>query len=215
MATTEDTYLDKLKSAIKTDTVSSKAKMAGTWFRSIVNRTRGKFSAATPEKILQQGGVKGGTETDETSSSSQTSASSILGKMYFYSYNPKHKETLPWYDTFPLVFPIQKYNDGFLGLNFHYLQPKDRAVLMDQLKMYANNTKMDETTRLQLTYNMLKGFTKIKRAKPTIHRYLSSKVKSKFVLVNADEWEIALFLPVERFKKASKKQVWAHSKGMY
>ena len=107
-------------------------------------------------------------------------------------------DKLPWYDTFPLVFPIEEYNNGFLGLNFHYLHPKDRAILMDQLKMFANNKKYDETTKLRLTYNMLKGFSKIKRAKPTVHRYLNSKINSKFVLVNADEWEVALFLPVEK-----------------
>ncbi len=201
MATVEESYLDKLKDAIKTNQVSARAKAAGDWFRSIVNRTKGKFSRETPEKILQR--------------SESMESKSVLGKMYFYSYDPKWKNDLPWYDTFPLVFPIEKYNNGFLGLNFHYLAPKDRAILMDQLKMYANNKAYDETTKLKLTYDMLKGFTKIKRAKPTVHRYLTSKVKSKYVLVNADEWEVALFLPVERFKKASKKQVWAHSGGMF
>ena len=201
MATVEKSYLDQLKSAIETNQVAAKSKAAGNWFRSIVNRTRGAFSGETPQSIL-------------TRSESLTSRS-ILGKMYFYSYNPKWKDKLPWYDTFPLVFPIERYPDGFLGLNFHYLAPKHRAILMDQLKAFANNKKYDETTRLRLTYNMLKGFTKIKRARPTVHRYLSSKVNSKFVLVNADEWEVALFLPVERFKKANKKQVWAHSGGMF
>jgi len=201
MATVEESYLDKLKDAIKTNQVTAKAKAAGDWFRSIVNRTKGAFSSETPQKILTR--------------SEQLESKSVLGKMYFYSYDPKHKDKLPWYDTFPLVFPIERYNDGFLGLNFHYLAPKDRAILMDQLKMYANNKKYDETTKLKLTYNMLKGFTKIKRAKPTVHRYLTSKIKSKFVLVNADEWEAALFLPVERFRKASKKEVWAHSGGMF
>ncbi len=201
MATVEESYLDKLKDAIKTNQVAARARAAGDWFRSIVNRTKGKFSSETPEKILSR--------------TEQLESKSVLGKMYFYSYNPKWKDKLPWYDTFPLVFPIERYPDGFLGLNFHYLNPKDRAVLMDQLKTFANNKKYDETTKLKLTYNMLKGFTKIKRAKPTVHRYLNSKVNSKFVLVNADEWEVALFLPVERFKKASKKQVWAHSGGMF
>ena len=201
MATVEESYLDKLKDAIKTNQVSARAKAAGDWFRSIVNRTKGKFSSETPEKILQR--------------SESMVSTSVLGKMYFYSYDPKWKNDLPWYDTFPLVFPIEKYNNGFLGLNFHYLAPKDRAILMDQLKAFANNKAYDETTKLKLTYNMLKGFTKIKRAKPTVHRYLTSKVKSKYVLVNADEWEVALFLPVERFRKASKKKVWAHSGGMF
>ena len=201
MATVEESYLDKLKDAIKTDQVTAKARAAGNWFRSIVNRTKGKFSKETPQSILSR--------------QESTVSTTILGKMYFYSYNPKWKAELPWYDTFPLVFPIERYPDGFLGLNFHYLAPKHRAILMDQLKAFANNKKYDETTKLRLTYNMLKGFTKIKRARPTVHRYLNSKVNSKFVLVNADEWEVALFLPVERFKKASKKQVWAHSGGMF
>jgi hypothetical protein len=33
--------------------------------------------------------------------------------------------------------------------------------------------------------------------------------------MEADEWEVALFLPVERFKKANKKKVWAHSGTMF
>ena len=201
MATVEESYLDKLKDAIKTNQVTARAKAAGNWFRSIVNRTRGKFSGETPQKILNR--------------QESTVASTLLGKMYFYSYNPKWKDELPWYDTFPLVFPIERYKDGFLGLNFHYLAPKDRAILMDQLKGFANNKAFDETTKLKLTYNMLKGFSKYKRARPTVHRYLTSKVNSKFVLVNADEWEVALFLPVERFKKATKKKVWADSKEMF
>jgi len=201
MATVEESYLDKLKDAIRTDQVAAKARAAGNWFRSIVNRTRGQFSKETPQKILSR--------------QDSLVSKSVLGKMYFYSYNPKWKDKLPWYDTFPLVFPIERYPDGFLGLNFHYLAPKHRAILMDQLKAFANNNKYDETTKLRLSYNMLKGFTKYKRARPTVHRYLNSKVNSKFVLVNADEWEVALFLPVERFKKASKKQVWAHSGTMF
>ena len=201
MATVEESYLDTLKDAIRTNQVAARARAAGNWFRSIVNRTKGKFSNETPQTILQR--------------SESMTATSVLGKMYFYSYNPKWKDKLAWYDTFPLVFPIEKYPDGFLGLNFHYLSPKDRAILMDQLKAFANNKKYDETTKLRLSYNMLKGFTKYKRARPTVHRYLTSKVNSKFVLVNADEWEVALFLPVERFKKATKKQVWSHSGTMF
>ena len=201
MDTTETSYLDQLKVAINTNNVEARARAAGNWFRSLVNRTRGAFSTETPQTILSR--------------SESLVARSILGQMYFYSYNPKWKDELPWYDTFPLVFPIERYSDGFLGLNFHYLAPKHRAILMDQLKAFANNKKYDETTRLRLTYNMLKGFSKIKRARPTVHRYLSSKVNSKFVLVNADEWEVALFLPVERFRKASKKKVWAHSGTMF
>ena len=204
MATSEKSYLDQLKVAINTNNVEARARAAGNWFRSLVNRTRGAFSTETPQKILSR-----------SESLTTWRGKSMLGNMYFYSYDPKWKDELPWYDMFPLVFPIEQYNNGFLGLNFHYLAPKERAILMDQLKVFATNKKMDETTKLRLRYNMLKGFTRFKRARPTVHRYLTGKVRSKFVLVNADEWEVALFLPVEKFKKANKKQVWAHSREMF
>ena len=196
----QDTYLDTLKKAIQTSNVAAKARAAGTWFRQVVQRTKGKFSGETPDTIMSR---------------STTFSSNVLGKMYFFYYDPKWKNELPWYDRFPLIFPIQRYSDGFLGMNFHYLHPKDRAILMDELKGYANNNEYDETTKLALTYNTLRGFGKLKRARPTIHSYLNTKVQSKFVLINADEWEVALFLPVERFKKANKSIVWKHSGGMF
>ena len=43
----------------------------------------------------------------------------FYGRLNMFTYNPKHKKTLPYYDTFPLVLPIEKYPDGFLGINFH------------------------------------------------------------------------------------------------
>ena len=192
-----ESYLDTLKKAINTNNIQSKARAAGNWFRSIVGRARGKFSSETPSSILAK---------------HEAAANQVLGKMYFFKYDPKWKKELPWYDTFPLVFPIKTYSNGFLGLNFHYLNPKERAVLMDQLKSFASNKRFDESTKLLLTYQTIKNMG---RARPTIHRYIGSHVQSKFVLVNSDEWEVALFLPVERFKKASKKQVWAHSGGMF
>ena len=38
-----------------------------------------------------------------------------------FVYSPKLRNKLPYYDTFPLVLPLKNYNNGFLGLNFHYL----------------------------------------------------------------------------------------------
>ena len=55
----------------------------------------------------------------------------LLGNMYLFAYDPKHKETLPYYDRFPLIFPINKAKGGFLGINLHYLPPPFRAKLMD------------------------------------------------------------------------------------
>ena len=32
-----------------------------------------------------------------------------LGSMYMYFYDPKHKETLPYYDSFPLTIIVGKH----------------------------------------------------------------------------------------------------------
>ena len=70
-----------------------------------------------------------------------------LGHMYTFLYDPKNKETLPYYDRFPLVFPINKAKGGFLGMNFHYLPLPLRAQLMDALYEVTGNQKYDETTK--------------------------------------------------------------------
>jgi len=135
----------------------------------------------------------------------------FYGKLNMFFYDPKHKKTLPYYDTFPLVLPLEKYPDGFLGINMHYLPIPLRIKLLDRLVDYSNNTKFDESTRLMVDYNKLK---KVRLIRPTIHRYLSGYTKSQFRRIDADEFTIATLLPVQRFKKASESEVWKESRGM-
>lgn len=135
-----------------------------------------------------------------------------IGRMYFFSYDPKYKATLPYYDRFPLIFKVGQYRGGFEGINMHYLPYRLRARLMDALYETSNNKRYDETTRLRITYDLLKAATKYKEFKPTYKKYLNQHVRSRFVEIGATEWDIALFLPVERFEKASKTAVWRDSR---
>jgi hypothetical protein len=134
-----------------------------------------------------------------------------IGKMYMFSYDPKHKETLPYYDNYPLIFPVEYYGDSFLGINLHYLPPALRAKLMDALMATINNKKYDKTTKLVLSYQILKGASKFKYFEPCLKKYLFSHVKSPFVYIAPNEWNIALMLPTERFVGASKTQVFKDS----
>jgi len=138
-----------------------------------------------------------------------------LGKMYFFYYDPKWKEVLPFYDIFPLVIPIDFYPDGFLGLNLHYLSPTVRAKLLDKLSEYATDTRFDEKTRILVTYQMLKHASGLEAFKPCLKRYLTKHVESKFLMIDANEWDIAIFLPVESFMKASKTKVYRDSSKKY
>lgn len=134
------------------------------------------------------------------------------GSMYMYMYDPKWKETLPFYDRFPLIFPFKIESDRFMGMNLHYLPLQYRAKLMDSLYQTRTNSRYDESTKLKISYDILNGASRFKYFKPCIKQYLFKQMKSQFMYIYPSEWDMALFLPLERFEKASKTQVWAQSK---
>ena len=136
----------------------------------------------------------------------------LLGGMYMMLYDAKTKAKLPYYDKMPLIFPYRRVPGGFMGLNMHYLPLQLRAKLMDALYDTANNTSYDETTRLKISYKILDKAAKYKAFQPCLKRYLNSQVQSKFMYIYPSEWDIALFLPTERFVGATKATVFADSR---
>lgn len=141
----------------------------------------------------------------------QNKSKIIPGEMYMFSYDAKHKDTLPYWDMFPLVFPFRQLEDGFLGLNLHYLPYGLRARLLDRLMEFKSSSKIDERTRLKFSWATIEGTSRLKIAEPCVHRYLLSHVKSPFKKVDAQDWATAMLLPVERFVGASKQKVWTES----
>jgi hypothetical protein len=134
------------------------------------------------------------------SSVDRSRTNTVIGKMYFYWYDPKHKDTLPVYDRFPLVFPIERYSDGFLGLNLHYLSQDERADLLNKLMKYKSSSNLTERTKLKLSYDLLASTKRIaNQMRPCIKRYLFTHVRSSFIEVPATEWDRAIELPVEFF----------------
>lgn len=131
-----------------------------------------------------------------------------IGRMVMFHYDPKHKKKLPFYDTFPLVFPIELYSDGFLGMNLHYLRPYNRASLMNALYETINNKNIDDKTRLVISYRILAGASKFGLFKDTVKRYLQSHVQSRIMIVEPNMWDMTLMLPTERFVKSNKNTIW-------
>ena len=135
-----------------------------------------------------------------------------VGRMYMYFYDPKTKDTLPYYDRFPLIIMVGPAPRGFMGLNLHYLPLDVRAKFLDALLGTINNERYDESTRFRLSYDMLKRASRLKAFRPCLKRYLSSHVRSRLALVPAPEWEIATFLPTADFEKASSSEVYKDSR---
>ena len=133
-----------------------------------------------------------------------------FGLLNMFIYDPKLKEKLPYYDTFPLVLPIEEYSNGFLGINMHYLSMPIRIRLLDRLVDYSNNDKFDKSTELRVDYSRLK---RIDLIKPCLKRYLATHVRTNFRKVEADEFVVATLLPVQQFKKRGDKYVFNKSRG--
>ena len=204
MAVQTEGFLDKLK-ALSPGKLRDQVKSSARWFRNKVKEVQGRtFPAA--RKLRQQ------LRDDQK----ETRSTPLFGRMYFYRYDAATKEKLPFWDAYPLVFPYDSWNskntgnNGFWGINLHYLYVADRGILMDVLaKGMANN-------RLQISHGMVKSLMKSeKRIVPCLKKYLWKNVRGKFVEIEQDEWDTAILLPVQQFQKASASTVWKDSASYY
>lgn len=130
-----------------------------------------------------------------------------VGGLYMFLYDPKTKADLPYYDTFPLVYPYRKTRQGFVGYNLHYLPPILRFKVMGALlevQKYGNT----EEKRIAYSYGVFSSNEASKYYAPCIRSYLSAHIRSNFVLIPNDSWLQAALLPTERFVKASSAKVW-------
>jgi hypothetical protein len=134
----------------------------------------------------------------------------VPGHLYMFGYDAKFKEELPFFDRFPIVFPFSSDGDTFTGINLHYLPHLYRAKLMDALYQIVTDQKFNDKTRLNLSYQLLRSSSRYKYFEPCVKKYLLTHVKTKFIQVPSNEWDIALFLPLERFT-VSKNKVFADS----
>ena len=189
---------DLLVKGVRQGHIPARTKDAREWFRGKaqkIGRTR-----VQPEDMLREN-----KKVDQVD----------VGHMYHFKYDPKGKKTLPYYDTFPLIFMVGAAEGGFYGINLHYLPPRLRAKLMDELYNLASNNRFDEKTKLMISYKLLKNASKMKYFKPTFKHYLADHVKSKFIKIDSAEWDIALFLPTSRFKYATTQKVYSDSRKQF
>jgi hypothetical protein len=143
----------------------------------------------------------------------ESKTDTIVGSMYMFFYDPKHKDTLPYYDKFPLVIVLGPAKGGFLGLNLHYLPPILRAKFLDAL-MEIHGSKLTKSSKFRLTYQFVKKTSKLKYYKPCLKHYLNEHVESRFAKVPPAEWEIATFLPTADFRKKNRQKVYYDSRQM-
>tara|TARA_B100001094_G_scaffold77073_1_gene73454 strand:- start:155 stop:706 length:552 start_codon:yes stop_codon:yes gene_type:complete len=167
-------------------------KKSANWYRTNVQSISDKFTA---RKLMNQGKLIGRPS---------------VGRLNMFFYDPKFKKTLPYYDAFPLVLPLEPFKGGFMGMNFHYLPYLLRFRLLERMQKFSTGG-FSAKTKIEASYD---GIKNIAIAKPTIKKYLYSKVRSQFLRIDFDEAAMAVYLPVQQFKKAGVTRVWADSRSM-
>lgn len=140
----------------------------------------------------------------------------ITGKMYLFMYEPKGKKTLPYYDMFPLAIPVelrrrlkkksakahQAQMQTFECLNLHYCTQERREYILDKLFTTRNF--------LQNLY-MLSSERGGKLIRPLIRTYHIEYVRSKFLEIPTEEYDLAIVHRSEKFIKKHKSVVWRNT----
>ena len=100
-------------------------------------------------------------------------------------------------------------------MNFHYIPPRYRAKLLDELYDFEieDDDVEDESmkTRIRMNYNLLQSTAKMKFFRPCYKRYLTSHIEGKALEITPNYWSIITMLPIAQFEKESIRKVYSES----
>ncbi len=137
-----------------------------------------------------------------------------LGRMYFFRYEPVAGYKYN-YDAFPLVFMLYEDPDNFSGINFHYLSPKLRAILLGHMFTFFTDQDFTNRTRLfaRKFMQVIQTNKRFRHAKAIFKNYRPENIQSKIIQVHPLDWELAIMVPTERFKtptggRIASKKIW-------
>ena len=126
----------------------------------------------------------------------------LPGFMYLFKYDPKDKN-IPYYDMFPLVIPFRRVNEGFVGINFHYLPYPIRLNILKEFEKYASDKNLNERTRVRLNYRLIERSRVFRFVSPAIRRYSNQQLRTRLLNIPFNDWQVASQLPVQKFRKAT------------
>tara|TARA_S200002703_G_scaffold23873_1_gene20751 strand:- start:23 stop:613 length:591 start_codon:yes stop_codon:yes gene_type:complete len=135
----------------------------------------------------------------------------LPGRMYLINYmNPITKAKLPYYDQFPLILPFNFEGNLISALNFHYLHPVQRIILLEKLSRFKIGDT-DIQTRIRADWKILSNFARFREVKPAVKKYRTDVIKGRKLFIPPDDWTVAAILPTESFRGKSKQAVYLDS----
>ena len=140
----------------------------------------------------------------------------LEGRMYTFFYDAKTKKKLPYWDRFPLVIILDLREDGFTGLNLHYIPPRYRVRLLYELYKYVildddDMAEEEMRMRIKMTYKLIDGISKLKMYKPCFKRYLTTQIEGRALEITPNYWDTMAMLPLAQWQKEKVRTVYSES----
>lgn len=178
------------------------------------------YRASLRNNIKTGGGAKGNNKSVKWFSDTMKSVRThkvttpVPGKIYAFIYDAKYKDTLPYWDKYPLIIFLGANKNLFHGLNMHYIPPKARQQMLEELLVrYSSTPTLSNKTKLKVKWTDVKGFF---GADQMIKAYLPQNVKGTFIEIKPADWANVTTLPLQQFvskgKRYSASKVWGQAR---
>lgn len=214
-------YASQIKTAIQVERLESKSKGKLTKQEQALLLIN-SFRSSLRDKVKNEGAAannksaKWFADTIKKNVRGHSVSKPKTGHIYTYVYDAKHKDTLPYWDKFPLVIYLgdgTTKNGSYLwyGLNLHYIPPKARQTFLEELlKNYSSTSVISNNTKLKINWSKVKGF---KGTDLMIKSYLPGHVKGAVIEIKPADWANVVLMPTQSFQSQGKRyaagKVWA------
>ena len=147
--------------------------------------------------------------------------------MYTFNYVPKHKDILPYYDSWPLIIPYRHFSGGKIhAFNLHYLPPKLRIKLLWRLSALittedisdgqqspeGDNPEYYDFGNLNIRWDFT-GRGGLKLIRRCTRTYIINNIRGKLIEFPTQTWPVVSFLPIARWRKEKDpRKIWKDNK---
>lgn len=118
----------------------------------------------------------------------------VPGQLYTYTYDPKWKKTLDFYDTQPIIIFLDNAPKGHYGLNIHFLPQKMRNIIFKEINPSIKKNPFQSGLEKWKRLSIIKGYEKA-----LIRRYLTNHIKGKILPIPEQYWTKFRDFPTEKF----------------
>lgn len=213
-------YKDDIKAKFEENKTVPKSKRltAAEQKKALINNFRSQMKTFSKDSgaAANNKSVKWFQQTIRNRIRSKTVTKPKPGAIYTFVYDAKHKDTLPYWDKFPLIIFLgtvvsPKSKTVMLqGLNLHYVNPRARQAFLEELLVHANTKTLTSKTKLNIKWSNVKH---MRGSTEMIKNYLPEQIKGKIVEIDPKDWPSVIFMPTQQFmskgKRFGSRVVWS------